>query len=136
MKSTPNPFELKVMKLALRGDADWITGLRSQLPYLTVLKRQSTGSGFTTDFYCDEVAVPVDVPAREDGLPVKEYPPTINAKRSEPTDGLVSFIVWVDHKGRIRQLEACPLTDDQWPSDLFCGFHSFQDDMGNIIEAC
>jgi len=50
MRNVPNPFELKVMRLALRGDADWLSKLRAQLPYLTVLKRRSTGSGFTTDF--------------------------------------------------------------------------------------
>jgi hypothetical protein len=60
---------------------------------------------------------------------------SINARRSEPTDGLVSFIVWLDHNGKIKQLEACPLTDDQWPDDLFSGFHSFQDNAGNIVEA-
>jgi hypothetical protein len=135
MKNAPDPFELKVMSLALRGDAAWVVGIRARLPYLTVSERRSTGSGFTTNFDCAEIAAPVNVPREEDGLPIGEYPPSINAKRSEPTDGLVSFIVWLDHNGRIRQLEACPLTDDQWPDDLFSGFHSFQDDLGNIVEA-
>ena len=134
MKISPDPFELKVIKLALRGDADWIVGMRFQLPHLTVSKRRLTGCGFMTDFYCSEAAVPVDVPRGEDGLPVRGYPPAINAKRSESPDGLVSFIVWLDHSGRIQQLEACSLSGDRWPDDLFSGFHSFQDDSGNIIE--
>ncbi len=134
MKILPEPFELKVMKLALRYDTDWINGMRAQLPYLTVLKRQSVGSGFTTDFFCSEAVEPVYIPRKEDGLPVNGYPPSINAKRSKPSEGLVSFIVWLGHDGRIRQLEACPLTDDQWPEDLFSGFYDFQDDKGNVIE--
>lgn len=129
----PDPFELKVMKLALRGDADWLAGMRAQLPHLTVVDRRSTGSGFTTDFDCAEVAAPVEVPRGSDNLPIKAYPPVINARRSEPTEGLVSFIVWLGHDGRIRQLEACSLTDDEWPDDLFTGFSDFQDDMGNVI---
>lgn len=130
----PEPFELKVMKLALRGDAAWIMGMRDQLPYLTIAERKSTGSGFTTDFCCAGAAVPVVVPRAADGLPVREYPPAVNARRRSPTEGLVSFIVWLGPDGRIRQLEACPLTDDQWPEDLFEGFYAFQDDVGNIVE--
>jgi hypothetical protein len=136
MRSAPNPFELKAMRLALRDDADWIVGMRAQLPHLTVLERKSFGRGFTTNFYCAEVAAPVNIPLRDGFFPVLEYPPTVNAKRSVPTDGLASFKVWLDVNGRIEQLEACPLTDDQWPDDLFSGFHSFQDDEGNIIEDC
>ena len=122
------------MKLALRGGADWIVSMREQLPYLTVVERRLTESGFTTDFHCADAATPVNVPCGLDGLPVKEYPPAINAKRSKPTEGMVSFIVWLGQDGKIRQLEAFPLTDDQWPDDFFSGFYAFQDDSGNIIE--
>lgn len=134
MKNTLEPFELKVMGLALRGHDDWVAGMRDQLSHLTVSTRQATGGGFITNFHCNGSAVPVRVPRGEDGLPVRGYPPTINAKRREPTEGLVSFIVWLGQDGRIQQLEACSLTEDQWPEDLFSGFHSFQDDMGNIVE--
>lgn len=134
MELLPEPFELKVMKLALRGDAAWIVEMRKQLPYLTVANRKSIGSGFTTDFCCADAAAPVVVPRAADGLPVKEYPPAVNALRRSPTGGLVSFIVWLGSDGRIRQLEACPLTDDQWPEDLFEGFYAFQDDAGNMVE--
>jgi hypothetical protein len=134
MKAVLNPFELKVMKLALRGNAPWIIGMRDQLSHLTVIDRRSDGSGFKTDFHCANTAAPVDVPRGNGEFPVNGYPPAINAKRSKPIEGLVSFIVWLGDDGRIRQLEACPLTDDQWPDDLFSSFYAFQDDEGNIIQ--
>lgn len=129
-----DPFEIKVMKLALRGEAPWIVGMRNQIPYLTVTERQSDAGGFTTKFHCSDVAIPVEIPRGEGNLPVSGYPPAINAKRSEPAEGLVSFIVWLGDDGRIRQLEACSLMDDKWPIELFNGFFEFQDDSGNIVE--
>lgn len=91
MELLPEPFELKVMGLALRGNSAWVMGMRSQLPHLTVAERKSTGSGFTTDFCCADAAAPVVVPRAADGLPIREYPPAVNARRRSPTEGLVSF---------------------------------------------
>uniref|UniRef100_UPI0039F1346F hypothetical protein n=1 Tax=Bordetella sputigena TaxID=1416810 RepID=UPI0039F1346F len=73
--ATPEPFELKVMKLALRGDADWIIGMREQLPHLTVKQRRETGVGFITVFYCDCTVYLVTILRAETGLPVRGYPP-------------------------------------------------------------
>lgn len=122
------------MQLALRGNDDWIKGMRGQLDYLRVSDRRLVGGGFVTDFDCPEEASPVVVPRRENGLPVQGYPPAVNAKRNFPTEGLASFIVWLGQDGRIRQLEACSLTDDQWPENIFQGFEAFQDDNGNSVE--
>ncbi|WP_064575178.1 hypothetical protein [Cupriavidus gilardii] len=134
MKGAPDPFELKVMRLALQGEADWIAGMRAQMPHLTVSERRTTGRGFMTDFICAEEANPVSVPCQGNGLPVTQYPPAINARRREPVEGLVSFIVWLGDDGRISQLEACSLTDDEWPDDPFSSFYDFQDDSGNTLE--
>ena len=130
----PDPFELKVLQLALRGDKEWQAVLRQQLPFLTVAKRTVTGVGFYTDFTCSEQAPAVSFsPVVNLETPYSDYPPTVNAIRSLPCEGLATFIVWIGANGRISQLEACSMTDDKWPNNIFEGFHDFQDDMGNVI---
>lgn len=129
-----HPFEEKVMRLALRGEAVWKKAMRAQIHYLKFIKREFVAGGFFTSFQCDPAAPPAIVPTGPDGLPTVDYPPIINAIRTVPCEGLVSFIVWPDQNGRIACLEAHSMTDAKWPDDPFFGFHDFQDDHGNIIE--
>lgn len=133
MKEYPDPFEIKVMNLAIRGSSDWHRGMRKQIPFLRVTNRIFNGSGFVTYFSLTTDAEPVVVPRDDDNLPINGYPPAVNAIRSDPETGLVSFIVWLGDDGKIHRLEACALTDDQWPYSPFHGFHSFQDDDGVLI---
>lgn len=121
------------MKLALRKGSDWEATLRDQLPHLQVRSRRFTGVGFFTNFECPPEIAAARIPQASGDHPVRNYPPTINARRTKPRNGLVSFIVWVNAEGRIRQLEACSLTDDQWPENPFEGFVDFQDDNGAIV---
>lgn len=127
-------FERRVIQLALRGEEPWILGLRKQLPYLAVVRRQMWPAGFYTHIRCDAAAAAVTIPRTELGLPVGSYPPTVNAIRDIPTPGLVSFIVWVGEGGRIVQLEAVSMLDEKWPSEREDGFHSFQDDDGVLLD--
>lgn len=131
---TISDFERRVIQLALRGDEHWIRQLREQIPYLSVLRRDVFAGGVTTHLACDDRAVPVVVPREENGLPVSSYPPTVNAMRKMPVPGLASFIVWVGRDGRMVELEALSLTDDQWPVHAEEGFHAFQDDHGNLLD--
>lgn len=130
---TISAFECRVIRLALRGDEDWIRQLREQIPYLSVLRRDVFAGGVTTHLACDERAIPVVVPRGGNGLPVSSYPPTVNAIRELPVPALASFVVWVGKNGRIVELEALSLTDDLWPAQAEEGFHSFQDDQGNPL---
>ncbi|QDE40902.1 hypothetical protein FIV34_17635 [Luteibacter pinisoli] len=127
-------FELKVLRLALRGDEPWRHALRSQVPHLSVDRREVFAGGATTHFTSAGPIVGVVVPRGEDGLPVKSYPPTVTAIRDDPVPGLASFVVWVGQEGTIVELEAFSLVDDAWPEEPEVGFHSFQDDAGNLLD--
>lgn len=127
-------FELKVMRLALRGDEGWRLALKEQIPNLHVVRRELHASGATTYIASSASVAAVVIPRGEDGLPVKSYPPTVNAIREFPRSGLVSFVVWVGKDGVITELESFSLVDDVWPEQAGEGFHSFQDDEGNLLD--
>jgi hypothetical protein len=130
----PSDFELKVMRLALRGEESWRQTLRMQLPHLLVARRDVYACGVTTHFTSSGVVDTVVIPRGENGLPVRSYPPTVNAIRELPTPGLASFVLWVGKDGVIVELEAFSLVDDTWPEQSEMGFHSFQDDEGCLVE--
>jgi hypothetical protein len=134
MTALLSSFELRVIGLALRGGEGWLAEMRNQVAHLAVIERRAIGGGFKVIFECSNAATPVHIPKNSDGLPVKGYPPAINARRGQPVEGLVSFIVWLGRDGKISELEGCSLTDDQWPDDLFSSFYDFQDDSGHVIE--
>ncbi|MGA7440501.1 MAG: hypothetical protein WBW32_20455 [Luteibacter sp.] len=127
-------FECKVMRLALRGDDPWRRELRGQIPHLSVVRREVFASGVTTHIAGSGLVNGVVIPRGEDHLPVRSYPPTVNAIREFPVPGLASFVVWVGNDGVIVELEAFSLVDDAWPEQSELGFHSFQDDEGNLLE--
>ncbi|MCC4604439.1 hypothetical protein [Xanthomonas campestris] len=107
--------------------------LRGQISKLKVLSREVTECGFYTYFHCDYDVAPAIIPRGANGLPISGYPPSVNAIKTYPKKGLVSFIVWVNDSGLISTLEAVSLTDNAWPSEIFDGFSDFQDDNGELI---
>lgn len=134
MSENLESFEIKILYLAIRDNSGWQEKLRAQIPYLRVAYRKFRLYGFT--IYIDSSHVPDTylVPMQGKNCKIENYPPTINAIRTTPATGLVSFIIWLNDYGRICQIEACSFDNEKWPENPFDGFVDFQDDLGNIIE--
>ncbi len=125
MTELPDPFELKVMRRALWRDDHYTETLRRQLPFLRVAARTPTGVGFYTDFTVEDDA-PSLLPRFENspqGIPT----PMVQARNGKIQKDYACFIVWVNHKtGFIEFLEGVSAGADQWPENIFDGFHDFR----------